>query len=324
MPVIRYAKLAAFAALGLIALAVGARAETYPSHPVRVVVPYPAGGTTDIMARLVSNYLSEKLGQTFVVENRAGGGTNIGTGEVLNAAPDGYTLLIASPANAINATLYKKMPFNYLEKSVAIGLICRVPNVMEVTESLPVKTVQEFIDYAKKNPGKINMASSGNGSSIHLSGELFKAMTGVDMVHVPYKGSAPALTDLVAGQTQVMFDNLPSSMGFIKAGKLRPLGVTSSTSVKALPGVPPVGNTVKGFEAASWFGFTGPKGIPADIIAKLNKQINAAVNDPKIKARIEELGGIPAAGSPADFDKFIKAETDKWRPVVIKSGATVD
>jgi tripartite-type tricarboxylate transporter receptor subunit TctC len=276
------------------------------------------------MARLAANYLSEKLGQTFIVDNRPGGGTNIGTQEALNAAPDGYTLLIASPANAINATLYKHMPFDYLEKSVAVGLICRVPNVMEVTESVPAKTVQEFIDYAKKNPGKINMASSGNGSSIHLSGELFKAMTGVDMVHVPYKGSAPALTDLVAGQTQVMFDNLPSSMGFIKAGKLRALGVTSATPVKALPGVPPVGDTVKGFEASSWFGFTGPKGIPADIVAKLNKTINAAVNDPTIKSRIEDLGGIPAPGSAADFDKFIKAETEKWRPVVIKSGATVD
>jgi tripartite-type tricarboxylate transporter receptor subunit TctC len=324
MLVIRYAKLAAFAVLSLAALALHAKAETYPSRSVRVIVPYPAGGTTDIMARLAANYLSEKLGQTFIVDNRPGGGTNIGTQEALNAAPDGYTLLIASPANAINATLYKHMPFDYLEKSVAVGLICRVPNVMEVTESVPAKTVQEFIDYAKKNPGKINMASSGNGSSIHLSGELFKAMTGVDMVHVPYKGSAPALTDLVAGQTQVMFDNLPSSMGFIKAGKLRALGVTSATPVKALPGVPPVGDTVKGFEASSWFGFTGPKGIPADIVAKLNKTINAAVNDPTIKSRIEDLGGIPAPGSAADFDKFIKAETEKWRPVVIKSGATVD
>ena len=324
MPINRYIRLAAVTAASLIALAGIARADTYPSHPVRVIVPYPAGGTTDIMARLVSNYLSEKLKQSFVVENKPGGGTNIGTGEALSSSPDGYTLMIASPANAINATLYKKMPFNYLEKSVAIGMICRVPNVMEVTTSLPVKTVQEFIDYAKKNPGKINMASSGNGSSIHLSGELFKAMTGVDMVHVPYKGSAPALTDLVAGQTQVMFDNLPSSIGFIKSGKLRPLGVTSAEPVKALPGIPPVGKTVKGFEAASWFGFTGPKGIPADIVTKLNKEITAAVNDPKIKARIEDLGGIPSPGSPADFDKFIKAETEKWRPVVIKSGATVD
>jgi tripartite-type tricarboxylate transporter receptor subunit TctC len=312
------------AAFGLAALAFAAHADTYPSRSVRVVVPYPAGGTTDIMARLVSNYLSEKLGHPFVVENKPGGGTNIGTGEVLAAAPDGYTLLIASPANAINATLYKRMPFNYLEKSMAIAAICRVPNVMEVTNSLPVKTVQEFIDYAKKNPGKINMASSGNGSSIHLSGELFKAMTGVNMVHVPYKGSAPALTDLVGGQVQVMFDNLPSSIGFIRAGKLRPLGVTTATSVPALPNVPPVGATVKGFEAASWFGFTGPRGIPADVVTKLNTEINNALKDPTIKARIEELGGIPFPGSAADFDKFIKAETEKWAPVVKKSGATVD
>ena len=211
----RLSKLAAFAFVFL-AFAASAFAETYPSRTVRVVVPYPAGGTTDIMARLVANYLTEKTGQTFFVENKPGGGTNLGTQEVIAAAPDGYTLLIPSPANAINATLYKQMPFDYLRDTVQIAGIARVPNVMEVNPDVPVKTVQEFIDYAKKNPGKINMASSGNGSSIHLSGELFKAMTGVDMLHVPYKGSAPALVDLVGGQVQVMFDNLPSSISFIK------------------------------------------------------------------------------------------------------------
>jgi tripartite-type tricarboxylate transporter receptor subunit TctC len=301
-----------------------ALALDYPVRTVRVVVPYPAGGTTDIMARLVANFLSEKLGQTFIVENKAGGGTNIGTQEVINATPDGYTLLIPSPANAINATLYKKLPFDFIRDTVPVAGIARVPNVMEVNPEVPVNTVQEFIDYAKKNPGKLNMASSGNGSSIHLSGELFKAMTGVDMVHVPYKGSAPAITDLAGGQVQVMFDNLPSSISFIKAGKLRALGVTSAEPVAALPGVPTVAKTVAGFEASSWFGVSAPKGTSNEIVEKLNKEINAAIADPRIKARIEDLGGIPFPGSAADFGKFIQAETDKWRPVVIKSGATVD
>jgi tripartite-type tricarboxylate transporter receptor subunit TctC len=316
-----------FAALALALLALGAapaRALDYPTRAVRVIVPYPAGGTTDIMARLVANYLSEKLGQTFVIENKPGGGTNIGTQEVINAAPDGYTLLIPSPANAINATLYKQLPFDYLRDTVPVAGIARVPNVMEVNPEVPVKTVQEFIDYAKKNPGKLNMASSGNGSSIHLSGELFKAMTGVDMVHVPYKGSAPAITDLAGGQVQVMFDNLPSSISFIKAGRLRALGVTSAQPVPVLPGVPTVAETVPGFEASSWFGVAAPKGTPNEIVEKLNKEINAAIADAKIKMRIEDLGGIPFPGSAADFGKFVQAETDKWRPVVIKSGATVD
>jgi tripartite-type tricarboxylate transporter receptor subunit TctC len=313
------------AALALLALASGpALALDYPTRTVRVVVPYPAGGTTDIMARLVANYLSEKIGQTFVVENKPGGGTNIGTQEVINAAPDGYTLLIPSPANAINATLYKQLPFDYLRDTVQIAGIARVPNVMEVNPEVPAKTVQEFIDYAKKNPGKLNMASSGNGSSIHLSGELFKAMTGVDMVHVPYKGSAPAITDLAGGQVQVMFDNLPSSISFIKAGRLRPLGVTSLERVPALPDVPPVAETVPGFEASSWFGVAAPKGTPNEIVEKLNKEVNAAIADPTIKKRIEDLGGIPFPVSAADFGKFVRAETDKWRPVVIQSGATVD
>jgi tripartite-type tricarboxylate transporter receptor subunit TctC len=316
-----------FAALALSLLALGAApalALDYPTRTVRVVVPYPAGGTTDIMARLVANYLSEKTGQAFVVENKPGGGTNIGTQEVINAAPDGYTLLIPSPANAINATLYKQLPFDYIRDTVPVAGIARVPNVMEVNPEVPAKTVQEFIDYAKKNPGKLNMASSGNGSSIHLSGELFKAMTGVDMVHVPYKGSAPAITDLAGGQVQVMFDNLPSSISFIKAGRLRPLGVTSLQRVPALPDVPPVAETVPGFEASSWFGVAAPKGTPNEIVEKLNQEVNAAIADPKIKARIEDLGGITFPTSAADFGKFVRAETDKWRPVVIQSGATVD
>lgn len=315
--------------LGTLALAVAvlplaAVAQTYPNRPVRVVVPYPAGGTTDILARLFAQHLSEALGQQFLVENKPGGGSNIGTQEVIAAAPDGHTLLVPSPANAINATLYKNLAFDYLRDTVQVAGMARVPNVMEVNPDLPVKTVAEFIAYAKQNPGKINMASSGNGSSIHLSGELFKAMTGVDMLHVPYRGSAPALADLVGGQVQVMFDNLPSSMGFIKAGKLRPLGVTTSNSAAALPGVPPISDTVPGYEASSWFGFAAPRGTPAEIVNRLNKEINAALADAKIRARVEELGGIPFPGSAADFTRFVVAETAKWRDVVIKSGATVD
>jgi tripartite-type tricarboxylate transporter receptor subunit TctC len=319
----RFFKIVALLAFFPLAVA-GALADTYPSRTVRVIVPYPPGGTTDIMARLVANYLSEKMGQTFVVEDKPGGGTNLGTQEVINAAPDGYTLLIPSPASAINATLYKQMPFDYLRDTVQIAGIARVPNVMEVNPEVPAKTVQEFIDYARKNPGKINMASSGNGSSIHLSGELFKAMTGIDMLHVPYKGSASALVDLVGGQVQVMFDNLPSSISFIKAGKLRALGVTSAARVPALPDAPTVAETVPGFEASAWFGVAAPKGTPSEIVERLNKEVNAAIADPKIKARIEELGGIPFPGSAADFSAFVRAETEKWRPVVIKSGATVD
>ena len=315
--------------LGTLALAgavlpLAAVAQTYPNRSVRVVVPYPAGGTTDILARLFAQHLSETLGQQFLVENKPGGGSNIGTQDVIAAAPDGHTLLVPSPANAINATLYKNLAFDYLRDTVQIAGMARVPNVMEVNPDLPVKTVAEFIAYAKQNPGKINMASSGNGSSIHLSGELFKAITGVDMLHVPYRGSAPALADLVGGQVQVMFDNLPSSMGFIKAGKLRPLGVTTSTSAAALPGVPAISDTVPGYEASSWFGFAAPRGTPAEIVNRLNKEINAALADAKIRARVEELGGIPFPGSAADFTRFVVAETAKWRDVVIKSGATVD
>jgi len=311
-------------ALVAAAASFGAAAQTYPSRSVRVVVPYPAGGTTDILARLFAAHLAEALGQPFVVENKPGGGSNIGTQEVIAALPDGHTLLVPSPANAINATLYKKLDFDYLRDTVQVAGMARVPNVMEVHPDLPVRTVAEFIDYAKKNPGKINMASSGNGSSIHLSGELFKAMTGVDMLHVPYRGSAPALADLVGGQVQVMFDNLPSSMGFIKAGKLRPLGVTTATAAPALPGVPPVGDTVPGYEASSWFGIAAPRGTPAEIVNRLNREINTALADAKIRARVEELGGIPFPGSPEDFTKFVVAETNKWRDVVRKSGATVD
>src|ERR1700733_8370272 len=254
---------AAFPALTLVGLALlgGGRARTldYPTRPVHVVVGYPAGGTTDILARLVGQYLSERLGQQFIIDNRSGAGNNIGTEAVVNAAPDGYTLLLVNPANAINATLYEKLPFNFVREIVRVAGIIRVPNVMEVNPAVPAKTVAEFIAYTKANPGKVNMASSGNGTSIHVSGELFKMMTGVNMLHVPYRGASPALTDLMGGQVQVIFDNLPSSLEYLKAGKLRPLAVTTATRSDALPGIPTVAETVPGYEASAWFSLGAPK-----------------------------------------------------------------
>jgi tripartite-type tricarboxylate transporter receptor subunit TctC len=317
-----------FVVLAALALVVGAatpaNAQDYPNRNVRVIVPYPAGGTTDVLARLIAEHLTNSLKQTFVIDNRPGAGTNIGTGEVLNAPADGYTLLVASPANAINATLFKKMPFNFQEQATGVAGFARVPNVMVVHPDVPAKTVPEFIAWAKKNQGKVNFASSGNGSSIHLSGELFKSMTGVQMTHVPYKGSAPAMVDMLSGQVHVMFDNLPSAISHVRAGKLRALAVTSEQPAKALPGVPTVAETVKGFEASSWFGIAVRKGTPQEVIDKLNKAVNAALKDPKIRARIEDLGGIPFEVTPAQFTKFMADETAKWAPVVKASGATVD
>lgn len=318
-----------FVALAAAAIAAGvaiapASAQEYPSRNVRIVVPYPAGGTTDVLARLVAEHLSASLKHTFVVDNRPGAGTNTGTGDVLNAPADGYTILIVSPANAINATLFKKMPFNFLEQATGVAGFARVPNVMVVNPDVPVKTAAEFIEWAKKNAGKVNFASSGNGSSIHLSGELFKAMTGVQMTHVPYKGSAPALVDLLSGQVHVMFDNLPSAISHVRAGKLRALAVTSEQPAKALPDVPTLDATVKGFEASSWFGVAVRKGTPQAVIDKLNKAVNEALKDPKIRSRIEDLGGIPFEVTPAAFTKFMVDETNKWAPVVKASGATVD
>jgi tripartite-type tricarboxylate transporter receptor subunit TctC len=303
---------------------VGASALDYPTRPVRWIVSYPAGGATDITARLVGQYLSERLGQQFIIENRPGGGNNIGTEMAINAPPDGYTLYLVNPANTINASLYKKLPFNFVRDIAPVAGIMRVPNVMEVTPSLPVKTVAEFISYAKANPGKVNMASSGNGTSIHLSGELFKSMTGVDMLHVPYRGSAPALTDMLAGQVQVMFDNLPASIEHIKSGKLRPLGVTTAVRSDILPDVPTVAETVPGYEASGIFGMSAPKGTPPEIIEKLNKEVNAGLADPKLNARLHELGGILIPMTPEEFGKLVADETAKWEKVVKFSGATVD
>ena len=313
--------MAAFAAIGALG---SVHAADYPTKPVRWIVPYPPAGTTDVLARIVAQWLTEKMGQPFVVENKPGAGNNIGVEAVVNAPPDGYTMLLVNPANGINATLYKNLSFNFIRDIAPVAGIVRTPNVMEVTNSLPVKTVQEFITYCKANPGKINMASSGSGTSVHLSGELFKSMTGCDMVHVPYKGAGPALTDLIGGQVHVLFDNLPSSIAHIKGGKLRPLGVTSEQREPSLPQVPTVGETVPGYEATAWFGIGMPKNTPRDVIDTVNAEINRALADPKMRERLAELGGKPIAGTPEDFGKVIAAETAKWEKVVISSGAKVE
>ncbi len=288
----------------------------YPTRPVRWIVPYPAGGSTDILARIIGQALTERLGQQFVIENRPGGGNNIGTEAVVHAPPDGYTVLLVNPAHGINATLYPKLSFNFIRDIAPVAGFMRVPNVMEIYPGLPAKSVAEFIAHAKANPGKINWASSGNGTSVHLSGELFKSMTGIEMTHVPYRGSAPALTDLIAGTVHVMFDNMPSSLPHIQAGKLRALGVTTAQRSHALPDVPTVAETVPGYEASAWFGVGAPKGTPADVIDKLNNEVNAALKDEKVKARLAELGGNLIPGTPADFGKVIAEETDKWAKVI--------
>lgn len=293
-----------------------AQTSDYPNRPVKWIVGYPAGGATDILARLFGDYLSRKLGQQFVIENRPGAGNNLGTEAVIKAAPDGYTVLLTNPANGINASLYKKLNFNFIRDTTPVAGFIRVPNVMVVNPNVPAKTVAEFIDYAKKDPAKVNLASSGNGTSIHLSGELFMAMTGLKMTHVPYRGSAPALTDLLGGQVQVMFDNLPASIEHIRAGKLRALAVTTEQRSEALPNVPTVSDTVKGYEASAWFGMSAPKGTPREIVLLLNKHINEALKDPEILAKLKQMGGILIPGTPEDFGKVVQSETDKWEKVV--------
>jgi len=300
-----------------------ARAQTYPAQPVRIVVGFPPGGPTDIVARLIGQYLSERLGQQFVVENRPGAGGNIAADMVVRAQPDGYTLLLVSAANAIGATLYENLNFVFLRDIAPVAGVIRVPNVMEVNPSIPTWTIPEFIAYAKANPGKINMAGV-NGTTLHLAGELFKMMAGVDMVYVPYKGAAPALTDLVGGQVQVLFDTVSSSIEHIRSGRLRALAVTTATPSKALPGIPSLGEFVPGYEASAWQGLGVPKGTPPEIIDQLNIAINAALVDPKLKTRLSDLGGEALAGSPADFGKLIADETDKWARVVKFSGAKPD
>jgi tripartite-type tricarboxylate transporter receptor subunit TctC len=314
-------------ALSLVAAFAGASpafAIEYPVRPVKWIVPYPPGGTTDVLARIIAQWLSEKMGQAFVIENKPGAGNNIGVEAVVAAAPDGYTMLLVNPANGINPTLYKNLSYNFMRDIAPVAGLVRTPNVMEVTSSFPAKTVAEFIAYCKANPGKINMASSGSGTSVHLSGELFKSMTGCQMLHVPYKGAAPALADLISGQVHVLFDNLPSSAGHIKGGRIRALAVTSAQREPSMPDLPTVGETVPGYEATAWFGIGMPKGTPREIIDKVNAEVNRALADPAMRARLAELGGKPIAGTPEDFAKVIAAETEKWGKVVISSGATVD
>jgi len=321
--VFRLARIAAIALLAASAVT-SALAIDYPTRPVKWVVPYPPGGTTDALARIMAQWLSEHMGQQFVIENKAGGGNNIGTEYVINSPPDGYTMLLVNPANGINTTLYKNLSFNFPRDIQGVAGIVRTPNVMEVNPNVPAKTVQEFIDYCKKNPGKINMASSGSGTSVHLSGELFKLMTGCDMVHVPYKGAGPALTDLMSGTVQVMFDNLPSSAPQIRAGRLRALGMTTTEREPSFPDVPTVGETVKGYEATAWFGIGMPKGTPREIVDKVNAEVNRALADPEMLKKLAALGGHPIPGTPDDFQRTIAEETAKWAKVVTASGAKVE
>jgi len=315
LPRRRFLHLAAGAA-ALPALSRIARAQTYPSRPVRWVVPFPPGGVTDIVARLMGQWLSERLGQPFVIENRPGAGGNIGAEAVVKAAPDGYTLYLSSSPNAISATLYDNLNFNFIRDIAPVASISISPLVMEVNPSVPAKTVPEFVAYAKANSGKLNMASNGNGTTSHLAGELFKMMTGINMLHVPYRGAAPALTDLIGGQVQVMFDVMASSIEHIRAGKLRALAVTTATRSEALPDVPNVGEFLPGFEASAWQGVGVPKNTPTEIVEKLNKEINAGLADPKLRARLADLGGTVIGGSPADFGKLIADETEKWGKVI--------
>src|SRR5262245_33212596 len=301
-----------------------ARAQTYPSRPVRIVVGFPPGGTQDILARLIGQWLQERLGQPFVIENRPGAGSNIATEAVVNAPPDGYTLLVVGPPNAINATLYDKLNFHFLRDIAPIAGIIRVSNVLEVNPSSPARTVPEFIAYAKSNAGKVNFASAGVGTSQHVCGELFKMMTGVNMLHVPYRGGAPALTAVIGGQVQVMFDNVTSSIEHIRAGKLRALAVTTATRSAALPEIPTVSDFVPDYEASFAFGIGAPKNTPAEIVERLNKEVNTALVDPKITARLAEMGGSVLMGSAADFGKLLADETEKWAKVVKFSGAKPD
>jgi tripartite-type tricarboxylate transporter receptor subunit TctC len=297
-----------------------ANAQSYPSRPVRIIVGFAAGGGVDIVARLIGQWLSERLGQSFVIENRPGAGTNIATEAVVRAAADGYTLLLVNTANAINATLYDKLNFNFIRDVAPVAGIMVVPNVMVVHPSVPAKTVPEFIAYAKANLGKINMGSGGIGGPSHVAGELFKMMAGVDLIHVPYRGVAPALTDLLAGQVQVIFSTMTGSIEYIRAGTLRALAVTTAMRAEAFPYIPTVGEFVPGYEASAWYGLGAPKNTPTEIVAKLNKEINTSLADPKLRARLADLGGTVLAGSPADFSKLIAEETDKWAKVIKSAG----
>jgi tripartite-type tricarboxylate transporter receptor subunit TctC len=293
------------------------RAQSYPARPVRIIVGIAPGGAPDIVARLMAQWLSERLGQSFVVENRPGAATNIATETVVRAIPDGYTLLQATSANAVNATLFEKLSFNFIQDITPVASITLTPNVMAVNPSFPATTVSEFIDYAKARPGKISFGSPGIGTTPHVAGELFKMMTGVDIVHVPYRGgAAPALTDLMGGQLQLAIVTAAASIELFRSGKLRPLAITSATRLEILPGVPTLGEFLPGYEASGWLGLGAPKNTPAEIVAKLNKEINSALADPRMKARLADLGGTALVGSPAEFGKLVVEETEKWARVI--------
>jgi tripartite-type tricarboxylate transporter receptor subunit TctC len=319
LPRRQFLHLAAGAA-ALPALSRIASAQTYPTKPVRILVGYAAGGATDVIARMIGQRLAEWLGQQFLVETRTGAATNIAAEALVRAPPDGYTLFLATSANAINATLYERLSFNFIRDVAPVAIIADAPLVMEVHPSIPAETIPTFIAYAKANPGKINFASGGIGSPPHVAGELFKMMTGIDMIHVPYRGGAPALADMLGGQMQVMFDTIPTSLEHIRAGKLRPLAVTTTKRLDALPNVPTVADFLPGFEASAWQGLCAPKGTPADIIDRLNKEVNAAVADPKIKGQLEDLSLRVLSGTAADFGKLIADDTEKWAKVIKFAG----
>ena len=299
-------------------------AQAYPTRPVRLIVPFGPGGGTDIVARLIGQWLSERIGQTFVIENRPGAGSNLGTEAVVRAPPDGYTLAVIGAPSAINATLYHNLTFNFVRDIAPVAIIVRFPNVMVVNPSVPAKTVPEFIAYANTNPGKLNMASPGSGSTPHVFGELFKMMTGVNMVHVPYRSVAAGMTDMLSGQVQVIFGTSASTLEYIRAGTLRALAVTTATRSQTLPDLPAIAESVPGYEASGWFGVGAPRNTPAEIVDKLNREINACLADPKLQARIADLGGVALTGSPSDFGRLIAEETDKWAKVVTFSGAKAE
>ena len=310
--------------LGLAAGVASAASADYPSRPVRWLIGFTAGGPVDTVARIMSQWLSERLGQQFVVENRAGSGGNIAAAAAINSAPDGYTLLFVAPNNAISTSLYKKLPYDFIRDTVPVASIMQLTNMLVVAKDMPVKTVQEFIDYCKANPGKVSYASSGNGTSVHMSAELFKAMTKIDMIHVPYRGSSAAFPDIISNKVQLIFDNLPSALEQARGGTVRALGVTSPQRWPGVPDVPAIAETVPGFESVGFYGISAPKGTPPEIVDILNKAVGEALKDPKLVARLADVGGIPKPMTPAEFGRLVTDETEKWRKVVEFAGVSVD
>jgi tripartite-type tricarboxylate transporter receptor subunit TctC len=310
--------------LGLTGSVNSLSAADYPNRPVRWLIGFTAGGPVDTVARIMSQWLSERLGQQFVVENRAGSGGNIAAAAAINSAPDGYTLLFVAPNNAISTSLYKKLPYDFIRDTVPVASIMQLTNMLVVAKEMPVKTVQEFIDYCKANPGKVSYASSGNGTSVHMSAELFKAMTKIDMIHVPYRGSSAAFPDIISNKVQLIFDNLPSALEQARGGTVRALGVTSPQRWPGVPDVPAIAETVPGFESVGFYGISAPKGTPPEIVEILNKAVGEALKDPKLVARLADVGGIPKPMTPAEFGKLVSDETEKWRKVVEFAGVSVD